>query len=258
MDSLRFLFDGKDSEDFGLNIIKMESGFYPSPYIMGQAIVEDHIADKHLNYFYGVKKEPISFRVTFSLLDEEFTSDKKFDLARWLVHEEFKPFQTFDDLDKYYYVIATEQSDFISGGNQKGYFTIHFRTNDPWAYTRRIVKTYDLSTITEPENIIMVSKANAVKYYYPELEIEICDYEGDIELINKSNKNKVFKFEDLNDGEIIYIDNLKHKIISDNLSVHSRLNNFNKGWLELVYGRNKIEVKQPCKLKLITEFPIYA
>ncbi len=265
MDDLRFIFDGKDSQDFGLNIIKISSGFYPTPYISGQNIIEEIIPNKHENYFFGVKKHPFQFDITFSLLDEEFTHDKKIDLAKWLIHDEYKMFQSYDDfkdnshdaLNKFYYVIATNQADFMSGGTNKGYFTLTFRTNAPWAYSRVIKTSHDCSGITEPFIFKINNRSNVLKYYYPEIEIQVGSSEDNIELINLTDNNREFIFTDVEAGEIIYIDNNRHKIFSNkDAEVYSRLGNFNKGWLRLKQGVNKIQVNTKCKIKTRCQFPL--
>ncbi|UNC92705.1 phage tail domain-containing protein [Candidatus Contubernalis alkaliaceticus] len=295
MDNTNFIFNGIASEEYGLSIVKLESGFYPSPYISGQQIIEDSVPSKHLNYFYGTKKEPLIFDVTFSL-DEEFTPEKKYEIAKWLIHEDYKPFQTLDDLEKIYYVIAINQSDFYSAGNGQGYFTLTFQTDAPWAWSPVFEEEFDFSeidssnkvyfadtevdlnheldldtefdeendaveffdTIFDTESFALMeleNKSNISKQYYPEIQIEA--KETEIELINLTNEDQLFKFEAIEVDENIYVDNENQKIISDKESVLSRLGNFNKGWLELVPGVNQIKVNKKCKVKIRYQFPIF-
>lgn len=254
MDNTTFIFDGKNSEEMGLHIVRIDSGFYSSPFISGQSIIEDEINSNHIPVFYKIKKEPFKFDITFSLLDEEFTNEKKFELARWLIQEEYKQFISTDNIDKIYYVIATNQSDFMSAGMKLGYFTINFRTNAPWAYTPVYINQYDLSNILVPTTINIENKSNVLKYYKPEIEIELTGVSTGVTLTNLSNQGKQLILSNLSESEVIYINNTNKQIIS-NLSMY-RLGNWNKQTLDLVYGVNNIEVNNPCIIITKCQYPI--
>ncbi len=291
--STGFWFDGQDSDDYGLHIIRFDRGFFPMPYISSQDIIEESVAGQHVDYFFGTKKQPYQFDITFSLLDKEFTLDEKNKIAKWLIKEEYKPFQIKLESDgegesdvkaKTYYVIATNQSDFMSAGNRKGYFTISFRSNAPWAYQGekplvRTIKESNLSTLVNGKFVIN-NLSNVTRFYYPEIEFKIPnpDNINTIELKNKKIPDKIFELNIGNKGgsneERIYIDNEREKIISNNSDTTiNRLGDFNKKWLCLVNDdrtqagtRNEIEFKvdgstvnlKGVELIYRCYFPIYA
>jgi len=269
-----FILDGISSVDFGLHIVRVgQSGLQDTPFIGGQSIIEETIPRRGMPFFYGTQKEPISFSVTFSTLDEDFDSEKLHALAKWLVHDEYKEFQTTDDLEKRYYVIMTNQADLYTSNLKNGYFTAEFRSNAPWAWSDIYRVEYDLSTIISETTINMENKSNIVKYYYPQLEIELLDdfvalpTGNTFTLTNSTDNNRLFEIDfDNSDGSVntylkgekIYFNNENGRIIDDNPDVNIiRLNNFNKKWLRLPYGINKIKTSNKCKITTIMQYPIY-
>ena len=257
MTNTTFIFDGISSTDMGLYIVRINGGEFNSPYISSQDIVEQETYDRHVPHFFKTRKRPLEFELTFTIGDEPFTPEIKYKLARWLIHEEYKEFQTTDDLTKIYNVIAISDVDFISFGTHQGYFTIRFRCDAPWAWTRRYLSNYDLSAITAPTIISMDNLSNIAKYYYPEIEFTLKDTNTGIQLRNLSDGGRIFKFEGLTAGETIYINNERKSIISD-IPATYRLSNFNKGWFRLTYGKNNIEVTGKCMLQTRMKFPIFA
>lgn len=255
MNNTAFIFDGVNSLDKGLHIIKINDGIFSSPYISRQNIIEEQMPKKHIPIYYTVQKQSFEFEVIFSLLDEEFTPENKYDLARWLIQDEYKEFISTDYVGKIFYVIATNQADFMSGGNNKGYFSLNFRTNAPWAYSPVEIQTYDLSAITIPTTIQIENKSNALKHYKPEIQIELMGNSTGVELHNLSIGNNKLTLSNLNTNEIIYINNETKQIVS-NLAGAYRLSSWNKQPLILTHGINNIRVSNKCKITIRNQFPI--
>lgn len=247
-----FIFDGIDSKDMGLSIVQIGSGFYETPFIGGQEVDEVQIG--HKNYFFGTKKKCLEFELTFSLLDEEFTSQRRFEIAKWLVSDEYKPFKTYDDLSKTYNIISTGASDLMTGGGNKGYFTMKFKTDAPWAWSDEEESVFDLSAITVPTKISVENKSNVLKYYEPEMEFTLVGSTG-VSFKNASNGGETLGFTGLQNGETVYVDNDKGDIVS-NTGLY-RLSNCNRKWLRLVQGLNEIEVTGKCIVAFRCKFPLY-
>lgn len=256
MDNTTFIFDGVKSTDMGLYNIKIDSGFYSTPYVSGQDIIEDNIPNSHIPYFYGVKKKPLEFQLTFSMGNEKFTEDQKFKIARWLIKEEYCEFQITDYLGKIFNVIAVSNVEFMSGGTKEGYFQITFRCDAPWAWSPISIQNYDLSSITTPTVIELFNKSNVLQYHYPEIEFKLYGTNTGILLKNLSDGGREFEFTGLNVNEKIYVNNKNTRIETDAPSVY-RLGNFNKKWLRLVQGVNRIEVIGQCQIQIKNRFPLY-
>ncbi|RNB52673.1 hypothetical protein EDM57_21030 [Brevibacillus gelatini] len=73
----------------------------------------------------------------------------------------------------------------------------------------------------------------------PEIWIEKIG-NGDLSIINKSNNNQEFKFVDILDKELLYIDCEREHIETD-INMKYRYDNFNNEYLELVTGNNLLE-----------------
>lgn len=254
--STTFIFDNIKSSDMGLYNIRLDSGGTSSPYISRQDIIEDEIINSHKPLLYGTRKRPIEFTLIFSTLEEEFNSKKRLEIARWLIHDEYKAFQTTDYLGKIFNVIAISDVEFIEFGSNKGYFEVTFRCDAPWAWSPTYVEYYDLSNNSSKTIITMENNSNVLRYYYPEIEFKLEGSSIGVTLKNLSDGGREFKFTGLKQGETIYVDNERNTIITDEINTY-RISDFNKNWLRLVYGKNQIEVTGQCRIQTRMKYPLY-
>lgn len=255
MQSEHFIFDGIKSADMNQYLIRMDGGGISSPFFGGQDIQEVRMKNKITPYHFGTEKEPIEFTIQISPLDKEWTPQKRNKIGKWLIHEDYKLFQTADDLGKYYYVIATEASEFELYNNDKGFITITFRSNSPYAWSPIYVNSYDLSTNTTTTIIELDNLSNINKNYRPKIEIELVGGETGVQLRNLSNGGQIFKFEGLSANERVSIDN-ENEVIKSDIPLSNPFLKFNRNFLELVYGTNRIEVTGKCKIWTKMQFPI--
>lgn len=256
MIGMNFLFDNISSKDMGLYIIRIDSSEMSSIFAHSQSIIEQNRYNNNIPLFSGVQKLPLEFEITCSLLDEEFTPEKKMQLSKWLICEEYKPFVSEDNPNLIYNVISTDQINLITFGSFKGYFTIKFRCDSPWGYSPVYQEDFDLSEITVPTIIEIENRSNTVTYIYPEIEFTLSDTNIAISLINLSNAGETFSFTNLSVKEKIYTNNERKQIISD-LGLY-RIGNFNKKWFRLVYGVNRIQITGKCQISFRYRFPLLA
>lgn len=255
MKNTDFIFNGTKSIDMGLYIVSIEGGLHSDKIYGGQSIIEERVGKRPNPYFNRTEKQPIEFEVTFSLLEGKWTPEKRFEIAKWLIHEDYKPFQTVDDLGKYYYAMVINPWDLEYNGEDKGYVRVTFRTDAFHAWSPVYYQEFDLRNNTDTTNIILENKSNVYKYYHPKIEFKLYDNSTGILIKNLSDGGREFKFEDLFEGETVSVDNEGRFIKSDLADVY-RLSNFNRKWLRLVYGQNNIEVIGKCILKIKSQFPI--
>jgi len=253
-----FIFDGINSQDMGLNLVRMDSGFIETPYMGSKSMIKTKIPNKDIPYFYGVDKEVISFTLQFSLDDEsddEWTPEKTYEISKWLLHDTYKSFQSHDDLGKYYYVICINGEN-IYKVNNKGYIELTFESNAPYAFSPIYLNEYDLELNTTTDIIQIENKSNINDdYYYPTIEIELKGTSTNFSLKNLSDGGREFAFSDLQTNETISVDNQNKYIISDVPSVY-RFSKFNGNWFRLLYGINQIEITGECFITVRTQFPI--
>ena len=260
MESMYFIFDGVKSSDMDLYIMQIDhSGFIETPYIGSTDIKEEKIHNKTTPYFYGVDRENLEFTVQFVLMDKygnpkKWTPQDRNKIARWLIHDEYKEFISSDDLGKRYMVIATSDSN-LNLINTQGYVEVTFRCNSPYAWSPVYINSFDLSNNTTSTIIELENMGNVIKRYRPKLEIQMMG-DTSVTLTNLSDGGREFKLFDLRTDEIISIDN-ENEIILSNYPVNiNPLANFNRNWLELVFGVNQIKVIGRCKIWVKSCFPI--
>lgn len=253
MQSEHFIFNGIKSADMGQYLVRMQSGGIQSPFFGGQDIREDRMKGKLTPYHFGTELNPIEFTIEISPLDDEWTPQRKNEIGRWLIHDTYKPFQTADDLGKYYYAIVTEAPNFELYGN-KGFIPITFRCNSAYAFSPTYIDNFNLSANATNTIIELNNLSNINRNYRPKIEIEII--EGtDFQIRNLSNAGEIFSFTGLNVGEIISVDN-ENEIIVSSLFGSNPFSKFNKNWLELVYGTNRLEVTGKVNIWFKSCFPI--
>lgn len=260
MESQYFIFDGIPSSEMDLYIMRIDhSGFVETPYWGSSKIREERLSKRLSPYLYGVDRDPIEFTVQFVLADSNFqpkiwTPQERYKIAKWLIHDTYKEFQTSDDLDKRYYAIVISDTD-LNLINSQGYIEVKFRTNSPFAWTDVETKEFDLSSNTTSTTIQIENKSNVVAIYKPKIEIQMMG-DTSVTLKNLSNNSTEFKFVDLRTNELVSIDNENELVLSNYPININPFDNFNREWLELVQGINEIEVFGRCKLWIKTQFPI--
>lgn len=258
MKNTDFIFDGIKSSDMGLYVVSIDGGLHRDTIYGGQSIIEGKVGKKPNPYFLRTEKQPIEFEVVFSLLEGKWTPEKRFEIAKWLIHDDYKSFQTVDDLGKFYYTMVINPWELEYAGDDKGYVRVTFRTDAYHAWSPVYFQTFDLRNNLTTTNIILENKSNVCKYYYPKVEFTLDGDSTGITLKNLNDGGREFKFENLNLGETISVNNGSSgvkAIVSDLAGVY-RLDNFNKKWLRLVYGQNNIQVTGKCILKIKSQFPI--
>lgn len=265
MESQYFIFDGVKSSQMDLYIMRIEqTGFMPTPYIGSVNIHESKSRKRIKPYFYGVDREPIEFPpLQLVLMDKygqakNWTSDDRSRIARWLIHDEYKPFQTTDDLGKYYYVLAISDTD-LNLINSQGYMEVVFRTNSPYAFSPIYRDFFDLSNNNTSTIIEIENKSNILKHYNPLIKIKM---EGgtEVEIKNLSSAGKVMKIENLLPNETIEID-CQNRIITSDKMGQNPFAGFVKHegkryWMDLVHGKNRLEISGRFKVEFTMQFPI--
>ena len=254
MQSEYFIFDGIKSQDMEeMYLIRMESGLVTSPFFGGQDVEEEWVGNRITPYDYGTQLNPIEFTIQISPLDKEWTPQIRNAIGRWLVHRDYKLFQTADDLGKYYYARCIEAPNFQLASN-RGYLELTFRTNSAYSWSPIYIESFDLIDNVKTTTIELDNLSNINQNYKPKVEIEMVG-STDVTLKNLSNGGKIFEFKDLFDGEIVSVDSENEEIVSSRVTSNP-FAKFNGEWLELVYGRNAIQVSGKCRIRVKSQFPI--
>lgn len=248
-----FEFDGEKSTDYGLILASLDISMKNVPFGIEREIIEDKPSKTSIPYFFGIDKKPLYFTTTL-VSEENLNYETRINIVRWLFKDEYKPFISTDHPDIIFNCIVVEKPEKILIGNIPRVIELTFKCDAPWAWTPFITNHYDLSNNSTYQIITMENRSNIEKYNYPELWIKSLDG-GTISLQNNSDNGRIFKFENLQENEIIYIDN-KLRQVETNISSIYRLKNFNRNWLRLIYGINQIEVVGKCLIIMRTRYEI--
>lgn len=260
MTNQEIIYDEVYSSDMDLSLIRLDSGFFSTPAYGSQEIVESDSGKRGNPYFYNTRKNPIEFQATFSPLDKEWTPEFRQKIFHWLITDTYKKFQTTDDLGKIYYVIPVNAGEIFTEGNDKGYITIIFRTNAYHAWSPIHYNYYDLADNTTSTIIDVYNYSNVDLFYYPKIQItskKAMLAQDEIRIKNLTYNTDDFVIQDLFLNEVVGIDNC-NKIIKSSLEHEGyyRIGDFNKHWLKLIYGSNRLEVFGRCYLEIKSQFPI--
>jgi hypothetical protein len=259
------IIDGINSTDLGINglmLVRMGDSEISTPWIGGKQIIEETIPFRDSPTFYRTQKQPLEFELKFSLLDDEFTEDRLFELGRIFGQDKYFPIQTTDFIGKIFMVISTSQINLITYGQFKGFFSVNLRCATPYALTVPQITTFDFSDIIEPTTFEIMAKFNVSDsygnyHYYPELWVDLKDISTGFTIINNSDGGRQFGFQNLDLLEQLYVNNRLKQIESS--TGEYRLSNmlYNKNWLRLLAGNNVFTIDNPCILQLSCQYPIY-
>lgn len=252
MNSIYFYFNGRKSSDLGVYLVNMDSGLKSTRFLSNKEIISESIVGRDKPYVYGQNRTPLTFTLTLTLLNEKWTLDKRREVARWLSTDSFEEFYSTDAVEKRYFFQYVGGIDFTNNAAEDGYIQVEMLNSSPYAYSPFQEKIFNLSSITSPTIIEILN--NGDKSVLPEMWLEKID-QGDIEIKNLSNSGKIFKFTALEDKETVYIDNQNRHIETD-IPLSYRHDNFNKEYLELVRGVNRLEVTGTCKIKFRYQYVI--
>lgn len=247
-----FYFNGEYSVDKGIYLVRLESGLVQEPFLAERELISEQIAGNPIPYVYNKKDSPLRLKLTFTTLDNEWTLEKRREIARWFDTDDFEEFYSEDNIEKRYYLRYISGIDIHTTGSLNGYIITEFINISPYAYSPIYIQTNDFSTITDTTNFQFINSGDMD--LYPELEIYKVG-SGDISIINLTDNGTEFKFTGLADGETVYIDNQNHDIITD-LPYTYRYDNFNGNYLCMKRGINNLTISGKCILNFRSQFVI--
>lgn len=252
-----FTFDGVRSIDKNIAIVTIGSDSSNTQFGLKQSVEkQDGIGDVPL--YKGVKRDISSIDITLCKLDKQnnllrFTEKEKDDICRWLFKKDYKPFISDDNKSKVYYAIFTEGDSFFNGLNE-GYINLKMELNAPYGYSAII---NDFWRVVNFKEVNIYNNSNIDCELYPDIEIELLGDTDKVEIFNQMTGSRTI-LENLQPNEHLYIygDEVRD-IVSMVDKDRNLFPNFNKKWLKLVYGRNKIIIKaKSANIRIINQYPL--
>lgn len=254
MHSIYFSFDGIKSVDMGIYLVHLNSDLVTDPFLGERQIISESIVGNDIPYIYNVQTNPLQVTLTLSCLEGYWTLDKRRELARLLDQKKFCEFYSTSNIDKLYYLQYIGGIDISTNRALQGYLTVKFINISPYTYSPVYSTVKDFSLITEPTLFEFTNSGD--NPLYPEMWIQKIG-SGDLSIRNFSNGGQEFKFVNLLDSEVVYIDNRpNHHYIETDLVNTYRYDNFNGNYLKLPRGVNRLEITGACKIKFLYQFEI--
>jgi phage-related protein len=152
-EGIDFYYDGIRSRDMGIFNVELNSGLFNEPFIAAREIKEIEIRGNDKPYFQGVKRSPLSFKLSFAF-DGSYNEARIREVARWLDQDFYKPFYTTDNTERIFYCMLNSSSELLHNGLKQGYITLEMRCDSPFSYSPQFTsRTYfwDEAPITVTE-----------------------------------------------------------------------------------------------------------
>ena len=231
-----FIYDGVGSWLYGLRICWFDSDEWR--YTGGSAM--EYTTDKAARslktvYLNAVPGDVLEFDLEV-ICEREMNTVQAQVVKDWLFGQITpKKLQVFrkDLQDVYFTCLLNEPEDSQSNGNNGWKFTVVCNAGGAWETPRAY--TY---TPTNGQAITLYNKSGNNDYTYPDVSFTLGNGSTTFSIKNESDNNRLFSFEGLTGGEVISIDG-GTKIITSSLGAN-RLPNFNKNFLRLKRGANKL------------------
>ena len=238
-ESLYFSFDGVKSTNYPIANVSVGEGAFSESVASRKTINENYPRNAFKPYFFGTQKTPKEFPLTFAFL-EPWNDLLMDEIVRWLNVDDYKPLFFEADLDKVFYVMPIDDITSIHNGLKQGYLTLNVRCDSAYSYSH-YVNTPDYNMLERDSNIVEIINYGHIPML-PEMWIEKIS-SGDIVINNKTNGNQEMRFENIEDGERLHVDCMEEIIDTNKENTH-RYDDFNDEYLEIVYGKNIIQVSR--------------
>lgn len=251
-DSLWFSFGGVRSDHMGVMNINTQTGLQEEPVYGSRRLTKKYVRGRTKPYVTDIEHEPMIIPVQFALTEEwKNDEDKLRDVVRWLTEPYFRELYFSSNINRRFFAMVVEEPTLIHNGLRQGYINLEFETSDFYSYSPEyITKTYDFTDSGSGKLVITNQGDEVCK---PEIFAKTGNSGGSFSIKNITNGGQELKFEDLANDEQIYIDCENKDIISDIDDMY-RYDNHNGIWLNLIRGKNNLEVSGDIKLRFRYRF----
>jgi predicted phage tail component-like protein len=253
MESIYFSYDGEYSVNYGIYNVSVSNGMYEEQFLSRRSILETRIKGNDKPYFGGIEYEPLVLKLTFAF-ENTWDDDLIRKVARWLNQSYYKPLFFSDNIDRIFYCIATDDISLIHNGLKQGYVTLTMRCDSPYAYSRTILDSWSDYSANTVDGIAHEFNNMGDVNIKPELWIQKVG-NGDVTIKNLTNGGQIFKFTGLLNGETVYVDN-DREYIESSLPNTYRYDAFNNEYLDIVVGRNILQIYGNIKINFRYQFKV--
>lgn len=241
-----FLYDSIPSETFGLYIMDIDTdAITRSMGSSSMEIYEQKIFRNPTPYFLGATASPkLSFPFS-AYAEQEMDAESFSAVQRWLFSSKTYKRFAIDQPDMqgvYFNCILNEPQVTKVGGLIQG-FSCNVVCDSPFALKYPQTTTYSYSaSVIDVTEVYYNWSDNADAYLYPtSLVLTMNNEDGNFSITNLDDENRIMSFVDLSGNEVLTISPLFQTVSSS--TGLKRLGNFNKKFLRLVPGRNRLRIQ---------------
>lgn len=220
-DELYLNFDGVNSKDFGLIAVELGSGLYEETLVTSRTINETKPNERLRSIFHGVTEENRAFSLNLAF-EDSFDEDKINEIINWLFKDYYRPLYFEGQEDRIMYAMISGETNIIHNGLEQGYFTVTVQTNSPYRFSRMKEGSSNGNKMT------LIN--NGHKVVHPEFSIKKIG-DGDLRIEVEGRHVLIIN---LVNGEELYIDTLRDKIVTD-IKGEYRYDNITMGELSDLY-----------------------
>lgn len=255
--ALNFIYDGIPASDYGLRISSL-SDQGESVGASVELITQD-IYRRPSVYLLGVKQTPVlNIPVTITV-KEELSASQSSAISRWLFGQStYKKLQIIQpDMEYLYYNCIFQNPSLIKVGNITRGFNATAVCDSPFAWEYPKKEVYTFNDYSVYKNITVNNTSDSSDYYYPKMEVRANIFGGFLEIINESDKSRVFGISDLQPMEELIIDNSLQTITNTaDVNRISTLEGYGYKWFRYVPNANYLTVRGNIDyLAFISTFP---
>lgn len=236
LESLNFHYNGVSSEEMGLINVRTSGGLFEEMFLPTRSINTVKVKGYDKSYLQSIERENLVLSLTF-LLPDNYTDNDIRKITRWFNQSYYQPFYFDSFSHRVFYVMYQGDSKIFHNGAGQGYFNIELVSNSPYSYSKVFYNKLSIDNTSSGKLFELPNDGD--ESIYPELWITTKGYK-DVKIHNHSNGVK-FEFANLSLSEQIYINNEKRDIETD-LPLTYRYDNFNRQYLELSRGVNRLEL----------------
>lgn len=247
-----FIFDGVQSERYGLSYINLETGMSDSDSGNKVEVYEKYIYRRPKPFYYGrTQNTPLEFDITLGSEDVIDGTTRNL-IQRWLLGRmEYLPLQIVqcDLQDVVFYVMFTESTGMYIG-NMNYMLRLHAKCNSPWGYTfpKSYYVNYNNEDILDRSFNFYNSSVNN-DYTYPKLTILTNNLFSNVgfTITNVTDTNRVTSMSGsgVSGNSTIVMDSDLQ--IASSSSSQNVLGQFNKNWFRLLPGNNNVRLQGAIK-----------
>lgn len=259
---LYFQFNGKSSKDFNLNIVNFDgSGLKTDMIGIPLEIEEAKIKRNPKPFFFGTEvKQKLEFKLQLGYIksnkitgvNEYLSRGELGAISKWLFKKEYKEFKIIDkDYSNIIYNVIFQNPKQIEIADIPYGIEVDVVCDRAYGIRKQtIIKSVGGSLEFNLKNLGFYDN-----HILPEIEITATQ-SGDISIKNITDDDNTMTFTNLNAGEIVYVNNQTHDIISS-LGIN-RNENFNFNWFRITpdyYNRVVITGNATVEFRIVFPMP---